>query len=204
MRESCSSPSASCTFVDRTATTQSFPIVPKKLRLHLSTGSRNRRLVFVGVAIRFSVAFDKQLVAQAADLQQLLVGLGNRDGRTRGRGSVPGSATIAIFRNACRRMQINILDRGLFANCRTMPGTDFPRLGEFDVGARDGLAEPENTVQKYDKLALSIGVGFREDILQLCARRFVRNTNALCSLHKRSATYQGQGDPRLAIAEPER
>jgi hypothetical protein len=66
-------------------------------------------------------------------------------------------------------MQINILDRGLFANidCRILRGVGFPRLGEFDAGGRDGLAEPENAVEKHDKLALSIGVGFREDILQM-------------------------------------
>jgi hypothetical protein len=66
-------------------------------------------------------------------------------------------------------MQINILDRGLFADidCRIMRRTGFPRLGEFDAGARDGSAEPENAVEKHDKLGLSIGVGFREDILQM-------------------------------------
>jgi hypothetical protein len=66
-------------------------------------------------------------------------------------------------------MQINILDRGLFADIdfRIVHGAGFPRLGEFDAGARDGLAEPENTVEKHDKFALSIGVGFREDILQM-------------------------------------
>jgi hypothetical protein len=52
-------------------------------------------------------------------------------------------------------------------DCTIMCGSGFPRLGEFDAGARDGSAEPEKAIEKHDQFALSVGIGFCEDVLQM-------------------------------------
>jgi hypothetical protein len=52
-------------------------------------------------------------------------------------------------------------------DCTIMCGSGFPRLGEFDVGACDGSAEPEKAIEKRDQFALPVGVGFCEDVLQV-------------------------------------
>jgi hypothetical protein len=53
------------------------------------------------------------------------------------------------------------------ADCTITCESGFPRLGEFDAGARDGSAEPEKAIEKHDEFALPVGAGFCEDALEV-------------------------------------